>query len=500
MDKKWMSRLRTRWATLAIVAALLWGTGIRLGQYLGDRSLWTDEAMLALNVLERDFGQLLAPLRGAQGAPILFLFVVKALTLLLGSSDWVLRLFPFATGIATLWIFWLLARRALKPPYALIGVLLLVMSGRQAWYSQEFKQYAVDVAVAVALFLSAAALGNRNNPGGGRFASLAVLGGISVWLSHPSVFVMAGIGLGLAAVLLPSGRRRNVAGLAGVAAVWLGSFAAFYAVSIGKLLLHGGLRNYWRKEYLPPPDSFAHLVAWRESLIGFLTWCHFPWSAGLLLLALGALGVALLWRTNRLLAIALPATYLAASLASMAGKYPLGDRLALFLLPAILLLASAGVQQVCEGRPVAVYLLLAALLVGPYAEINWPLLVRPMKREEIKPLLAYLTKNAEAGDRLQVHVDGGMPLHRYLYSKEFDLSRLAVAIGSRGDDDQNVGLNPDDLPVGRVWLLFSHVEESRVERIMAYVKSQGSLLDVRTEPGAFLYLVDFGARESPDPS
>ncbi len=45
------------------------GGAVRLYTFLANRSLWLDELMLAENIIDRDFGSLLAPLANQQVAP-----------------------------------------------------------------------------------------------------------------------------------------------------------------------------------------------------------------------------------------------------------------------------------------------------------------------------------------------------------------------------------------------------------------------------------------------
>lgn len=89
-----------KWTHGHLCRILLWllvGLGIllRLAQYLYNRSLWIDEAALALNIRDRSFSELFYPLDYAQAAPIGFLIVEKLFYQTLGHSEYVLRLFPF---------------------------------------------------------------------------------------------------------------------------------------------------------------------------------------------------------------------------------------------------------------------------------------------------------------------------------------------------------------------------------------------------------------------
>ncbi len=56
---------------------LILGLGLRLAQYATGRSLWLDEALLALNIIHRPIGGLFRVLDYHQGAPLGFLLLEK---------------------------------------------------------------------------------------------------------------------------------------------------------------------------------------------------------------------------------------------------------------------------------------------------------------------------------------------------------------------------------------------------------------------------------------
>ncbi len=58
-----------------VVLIALFGVIIAFIQYVSNKSLWLDEAMLALNIINRDYSELLLPLDSIQVAPILFLLI-----------------------------------------------------------------------------------------------------------------------------------------------------------------------------------------------------------------------------------------------------------------------------------------------------------------------------------------------------------------------------------------------------------------------------------------
>lgn len=127
------------WPRVALLATLALGIAARMAQYLSNRSLWLDEAYLALNILGRDFSGLLRPLDNHQIAPPLFLWAVKLAVSLWGDGEAILRLVPLIGGILTLPLFYWLARRVLGP----LGVIhpffrsLIVLSS--PWMNEEVR-------------------------------------------------------------------------------------------------------------------------------------------------------------------------------------------------------------------------------------------------------------------------------------------------------------------------------------------------------------------------
>src|SRR3990172_1675949 len=140
-----------------LLMILLVGLGIvfRLVQYLYNRSLWLDEAALALNIIDRPFAGLLASLDYDQAAPLGYLVIEKAMVLLLGDSEYSLRLFPLIAGVVSVLLFYWVARQHLDLLAALIAVGLFATSRELIYYSAEVKQYGSDVLVALALLLAA---------------------------------------------------------------------------------------------------------------------------------------------------------------------------------------------------------------------------------------------------------------------------------------------------------------------------------------------------------
>ncbi len=105
------------------------GLTLRVSQYLAGRSLWIDKAMPALNIVNRSFVELTQPLDHAQGAPVGFLLIQKLILRMLGSEDYVLRLFPFVAGVLSLYLVYRLADQYIRGAAALSTLALFAASG-----------------------------------------------------------------------------------------------------------------------------------------------------------------------------------------------------------------------------------------------------------------------------------------------------------------------------------------------------------------------------------
>ena len=144
-----------RWR-LALAGGLALGVALRAKVYLAERSLWLDEAMLALNLCGRSFAGLLRPLDYDQGAPVGFLLLERLAVMLLGPNELALRLVPFLAAIAALVLVARFCRDHFGAGTAVLGVLLAAVLPALISYGGEAKQYSLDVAMALLILLTAA--------------------------------------------------------------------------------------------------------------------------------------------------------------------------------------------------------------------------------------------------------------------------------------------------------------------------------------------------------
>ncbi len=512
------SRFRRAGVTLRqpAAAAAVWllvalGIALRMAEFATWRSLWLDEAKLALNITGRSFRQLLLPLSFDQGAPLGFLFIQKALVLAFGNEDYVLRLFPFAAGAAAVLAMRTATRVYLGRLGAGVALALFVVSGKLIEYSAEAKQYSSDVLAALLLLLLAPrCLGAEAQPKD--YAALALGGAVAMWLSHPAVFILAGAAAALVLDVcldLRSRRdRRRLPWLGALLLAWAIAGLALYAISLRALAANRTLVAYWQTAFLPP--SLGRQPAWLAHALAAMLRDPVGWSGGALALgmALAVLGAVHLaatrWRLAVLLVTPLPAVLLASSRQS----YPFSGRLLLFLVPLVLLAAGAGIDAVAafcrRAAPrtgAAIALLAGALLLyGPAARAVANLR-HPDMKEDLKPVMAYLQHHRLAGDRIYVYY-GALEAFTF-YAPAFGFRPIDYLVGPRSRAEPARYLDSlDRLPRdGRTWFVFSHdcswckVDEEPY--ILRHLDRTGRRLDERHAPGAAVYLYALGGPALP---
>ncbi len=478
-------------------ALVVLGGALRVRQFAANRSLWHDEAALALNIINRSWAGLLQPLDYNQGAPPGFLLATKSCTAVLGHSEYALRLVPLLCALSSLLFFRAVAKRllpALAVPFAL---LLFAVSWPLLRYASEAKQYSSDVLVALVLFW----LVLRALDSGLSGPSLVVLGGAgmaAVWFSHPSVFILGAAGVALALRALDGHGRSRRAAVAALGLVWLASFGLCYSVSLRFLAANRYLLEFWREAFMPlPPTSLAEL-GWfaraGELLMTRAAGLGLPWLA----LPICVAGGIVMTQQHRRAAclILLPVAF--ALLASGLQRYPFGHRLLLFLAPTVVLPLSFGAERaghtVCRqwgrGWGIAAALLLGALLLGRPLRIAALVSLHPVPGEQLRPILAELDERARPGDTVYVYY-AAEPALLY-YRARFPLNGAHVIIGTRARSEPGLYLRELDRLAGRerVWVVLSHPYEDEFGLLRSHLDQIGRPLARLRRRKARLWLYD----------
>jgi 4-amino-4-deoxy-L-arabinose transferase-like glycosyltransferase len=326
------------------------GIGLRLSTYLLRFPIWTDEAKLTTSLLDRSYAELMQPLDYGQIAPFLFMWIQKAVSTLLGFTEYSLRLFPLLAAVAGMLLMRHVARRLFGGWPALFAVAILAVSYYPVRHGAEMKPYATDLLASLVLTALAVEWLHRPERARGLWL-LAAAAPVVVAVSYPAIFVAAGV---VAALALPAWRRGGWSSRLALAVAGLlagGTFLLGYVPSIRRLDLHASdMMEFWSDSF-PPWNDPIGLVIW---FLRTHTGRTFGYPIGsddggsILTFAVFVVGIVVLLRAGRraLLALLL-LPFFAAFVAAVLQRYPYGGsgRVSQYMVPAICLLAGLGIAH-----------------------------------------------------------------------------------------------------------------------------------------------------------
>ncbi len=388
-------------------AALLIGTALRAFHLLEGRSLYIDEARLALNIGSRSLVGLLRPLDYEQTAPIPFLFAEKLATALGGMNEVALRFVPFVAGVAALFLLYRLAARLLPAPAAALATALGAVSPALIQYSNEAKPYSIDALSGVLLALLGLELLVAPHDTA-RWRRYFVAATVAVLVSTPGLIVVGGVTAGL----LTSGAVRRHEplrkGLIGASVLWLATAAAMYLAFYQAVSSLPYMQSFWRPAFLTADEGALLTRAGR--MAGDVFWGTFmggPYfhtttretfplvilmTSGLAAVAFaGAIYVGRRagWSALAVLIGPLPVLIVAAA----AGVYPITLRLVQFCLPVLVVLIAGGAALAARTAPprrqaILMAMMAAALLIRPAIRVAVPAF-HTYQWQELRPLIRH---------------------------------------------------------------------------------------------------------------
>ncbi|MBB4078217.1 hypothetical protein GGR28_000818 [Lewinella aquimaris] len=312
------------------------------------RPLFIDEANVARNLYDRGYAALFAPLDHDQYAPPLYLMAGKFLGDVFGYAEIPLRIPAFLGGLLAVYGLYKSGRYLDLGPWVLLPLAFLFVNPTVLRYVGEIKPYGLDLGIAALLI--ALRLRPRQRKEVWRWT---VIGTIAPWLSLPSVFVLAAVGL----LRLRTDWRYSLA-----IGAWLLSFAGLYFTVLRPSVGSGYLNSFHAEYFFPLATSWEELLQTGRIIFRMLrlsygfTVVALVWGGALLVTGMLRLPTRRLW-------LLLP--LLVAMGASTLRLYSLIDRLLLFALPGVWLFTALSARSVYaslgKARPVALLLTVAVL-------------------------------------------------------------------------------------------------------------------------------------------
>lgn len=444
---------------ICILLIMVIGALLRIFYFATDRSLWLDEAMLALNITTKNYTDFLSPLDYNQAAPPLFLIAEKICSDIAPRSDLALRTVPLCASLLSIYVFWILSKRVLSHGFGVAATALFCFTPALVRYSTEVKQYTTDLLLCLIILL--VALNVIYEYGDKRYwVWLTLIGLISPWASHSSVFILATVGLVGFAWFIYHHNQKNLLYLFLVGMIWFIGMLIYYQVSLKGIRQNDVLDTFWQNYFLLPGDPKANLNLLKNMVLDVLGIKPIIFAIALMVFGLWNF-IRRRWEIFLLLVLPIIITFIASGF----HLYPFYNRFLLFLAPSLILITISGVEYLIRiftklTRNKINIIILFALLFGVFAhpiEASYSNLITPNKREDIKPVLQGIKDNLQPGDVIFVYY-GAEPAFRY-YAPYYDLwAPESILIGTKsltGPDKYIRELEPLR-ERKRVWMIFSH--------------------------------------------
>jgi hypothetical protein len=430
-----------------VLAAL--GVLLRLREYLANPSIWSDEAALGVNIINRSYLGLTHTLALYQGAPIGFLFLEKTADEVFGPQAFALRLAPFLAALVLVMVFRSLAMRTLGGWPGCVAVLLVAVSPTLVAYSTDAKQYSGDaMAVVVLAWMAVRAVEHRLSRNS--LLVWAIAAAVLIWFSFPAAFAA-----GATSIVLLVAARRDVSALLRVVvsgALWILSFGIEYVVSLRSLHGNGVLLQFWSDALAPTQSS---KLTWAYHVTDGVL--HDPLGLSVLPLAavLLAAGAVALLRTRFVIGLFCVIMVASTLFAGLVREYPVADRLVLYLVPvAALLLAGT---MLLSPRAGWVALPLIAIVAASTFSSASAALVHPYVMTSGRQALQYAIAHKKPGDLVLIEGSATYLYDFYHQAAGYTVDgNVYLVAGAAGSPACSPTLETDFLQRYRkVWIVFA---------------------------------------------
>lgn len=516
----WMSGLQC--------VLILSGILFRAKEYLLNRSFWLDEAYVALGISIQSVKDILSFYLFAPDLPLPpsgFLLLEKICVMILGNSEWSLRLFPFICSLLSLFLFSVVTKKYLKDFQRPFALGLFVFSEMLVIYSAELKQYSCDV-LYVLIFLIMVDVLQNPKTGYRKTFFLSLVSCVLLFFTYISVFLMIPF---LCVVCVEGVKRRSLFFKKGVLffTAWAGGFLyqyRFILSSLGKnKVLNAGAvaHSYFPESSWPLFEhgkwAAASLVRMMENPVGL--------PFGIIIMFFFLVGGWIIYRKDANKGILLIFPLGGVLAASLIHKYPFGDRFLLFYLPMVYVLLVEGYTFFyCQLKKYKMelwgWVLLCICFFYPVQSTLYRF-THDLSREEIRPVLKKFFKEYQKGDYVFLNIPAKFALGYYHgvwglgkeeitvgeflckteeASDKIDYHPIIYRFNENGflndmemenpcDESGNRFFSPVDFK-SRTWVLLTHTNDECVHDVNHIFEQNTKRTGVYRDKGSYLFLYE----------
>jgi hypothetical protein len=419
--------------------------------------------MLANNIVSRNYSQLLSPLGQQQVAPIGFLYVEKFFFILFKGGAFSLRLVPFLCYLISVPLFYRLAFLVSKNKnISIFSCALFALNAIVINYSNEVKQYSVDVLLAIAIFLTG--LRYLEDFSKKSTSNYAMVSSVAIIFSNVSLISILIFNSAIVIRLLQQKDNKLILQRGWPLLLNTILFLTYYFYFIYGHPSQAGMITFWEnaKAFLPKNIfSMEFVEALDVKLLQNLDWIITLIKFQYLKVAIIVFGVVFAFLKNKkVLFFVMPVTiHLTLSYFDL---YPFHQRLILYLTPFTIFLFSYGLINLLELPLKRFNISINILLVVPLIFMSLAVHKEmPRKREEIKESISYMNQRIKENDQIYVYYGGAsaFKFHKDEFVHVMNKSNLIYGASDRQKREKYItDLNKLD---DNVWLIFSHVHKNK---------------------------------------
>lgn len=448
-------KIQKNWFEIILFIFILIGIAIALIDLFHNKSLWLDEACLALNIISRSSLDLLTPLDDGQVAPIGFLLTEKLLTNIFGPHAWVLRLFPFLSFILSIFLFFFLNNRLFKSvKVALLSCALFSLNFELVNYSTEVKQYSIDVLVTILIVISSLNLNIKKTHFGIFLHSF--LGAIAIWYSNIAIIILATVTIYNIYFSLMNTTKKEFAIMIPIF-IWLISFGIYYILFIYNHPHTNNMTTYWDAHFLPRDifsTEFYHSFYDKVSMIfAKLLNTNDLWVIPLAFYSIGFFFMITKKKTKYIYLLFMPIIiHLGLSYLHL---YPFYDRFLLYIIPLIIIPISYGLIQISNHHKDPYISKIIIICILSIFTINN--LMKPQHEEEIKKSLSFINTNISPNDHIYVYYSS-TPAFKFYKDNYMNIKQEnLIHFGSFARNNPEKYISEITNISNDTWLIFSHM-------------------------------------------
>lgn len=479
-----------------IVAFIITGILLSVINLFNFRSLWHDEACLALNIIDKNMTELLSPLEHDQVAPIGFLLTEKIFTFVLGESDWSLRVFPLFGFLLSIYLIYSLTAKILDDKtFGLFASAFFATSLLSLQYSTEVKQYMFDVTFTLAILLSTIIYNGSSSPK--QSWLYASVGALAIWYSNISIILLFTSGLYSIYKTYYSEDQKYLP-LAYILGLWSFVFGLYYLMFIHDHPTRGHMVSYWQDAFLP--NDILSFDFWQSLKVKFFTYFGLLRNKiyAFILLPLFIFGTIFLFNKKRPYLFLLLFPLFIHLILAYLQLYPFHTRLILYLLPTLILIIICGFYSLgtlFKINKTLVFYTIPCCLVTNLSIVK--IHGFPTENEELKTSMAYIDSEFSKGDKIYVYYGAyyAFNFYRHIFDSNEDIDDSKIVYTNSNRDDWHHYNELISEMNDSVWILFSHTywelnEEGLNEEeyiLNAYRNYGYQIIDEQKHTGSSVY-------------